>query len=82
MRMDWDKDFRQSNNEGTEDAIMGKAPQYLSEYEEVHLQKVQIVRCGKILWRSIIYMLYCFLLMFVVRSQIKASNMYNLNSEL
>jgi len=64
--MDWDKTFQ------AEDADMGdedqghKAAHMMSEHEEKHLVKVQIVKCGKILWRSIIFGLYMLLIIVVV----------------
>lgn len=38
----------------------------ISEYEVKHQEKVQIIKCGKILWRSIIYGLYMLLAIIVI----------------
>ena len=64
--MEWDKSFT-DNARGINDiGGMEKAPQFISEYEGFHLENVQIVKCGKILWRSIIFGLYLCLVIIVV----------------
>jgi len=65
-RMDWDKQFTDDAAENNEDALGRKAAHLLSEQEENLSENISIIRCGKILWRSIIFGLYMLLVIVVV----------------
>lgn len=82
QRMDWDKNFSDRDQSLADDIGFNKSPSYMSEYEEAHLENVALVRCGKILWRSIIYGLYMGLVIIVVTKQIQSHKQYQVNSEL
>ena len=64
--MEWDKHFTEGAGDVADDFGGNKGAQFMSEHEEKHMEKVQIVRCGKILWRSIIFGMYMFLVILVV----------------
>lgn len=80
--MDWDKNFTENNLSDASHSGISKDPSYMSESEEAHMENIALVRCGKILWRSIIYGLYMFLVILVVQTQIQSSKQYQINSEL
>ena len=81
-RMDWDKHFTDEAAEMNDDLGGGKAQHMLSEYDENQSEKMNIVRCGKILWRSIIFGMYMLLVIVVVQTQIKAHQTYLVNESL
>jgi hypothetical protein len=61
----------------------GRSAQHLvSEQEEKQSEKKSIIRCGKILWRSIIFGLYMLLVIVVVQTQIAAHNSFIINKEI
>lgn len=79
--MDWDKSFTGDTDE-VDDDVGNKVAHMMSEQEENHLEKVGIVRCGKILWRSIIFGLYMMLVIIIVQNQIESHNSYMVNEEI
>ena len=68
--MDWDKTFKADEADMAEEMGGGKASHMMSEFEQTQMEKLQIIKCGKILWRSIIFGLYMLLVIIVVQSQV------------
>jgi hypothetical protein len=64
QRMDWDKNFGEDGE--VDDLGNNKIPAFMSEYEERIEEKSMLIKCGRILWSSMIYGLYLFLVIIVV----------------
>jgi hypothetical protein len=80
-RMDWDKNFRDSGDAGFEDNSTHKEPM-MSELQEIQVEKIQLVRCGKILWRSIIFGFYVALILVVCQLQLTTENNFKFNDSI
>jgi hypothetical protein len=81
-RMDWDKTFKADEANMAAEMDGGKAPHMMSEFEMTQMEKLQIVKCGKILWRSIIFGLYMLLIIIVVQSQVQSQQAFEVNNEI
>ena len=81
-RMDWDKNFNDIGDGAFEDMQGGNKPAAMSELQEKQEEKIQLVRCGRILWRSIIFGLYMFLVGIVVQSQLYSYRSFKINSTI
>lgn len=77
LTMRWDKAFDTSYR-FEEDAD----PELLSEKQEEDVRAEREVRCGWILWNSIIYLIYTAIYMVVIQSQMAVGNSYLFNSAL
>ena len=51
-RMDWDKNFGDAGA-GLMDDMHGGKPSMMSELEESQEEKIQLIRCGRILWKQL-----------------------------
>ena len=81
-RMDWDKNFG-GDGDGNDDVQQAnKIPAFMSEYEENQDERRNIVKCGKILWSSIIFGLYMILALVVIRYQLKSEQLQAVNVEI
>ena len=67
-RMDWDKNFGDDGEGLTDDLGSSKIPAFMSEYEESMEERVMLIKCGRILWSSLIFALYLVLVIFVVQA--------------
>ena len=81
-RMDWDKNFNDISDGAFEDMLSGNKPAAMSELQEKQEEKIRLVRCGRILWRSIIFGLYMFLVAIVVQSQLYSYRSFKINSTI
>ena len=81
-RMDWDKNFNDVGDGAFEDIQSSNKPAVMSELQEKQEEKIQLVRCGRILWRSIIFGLYMFLVGIVVQSQLYSYRSFKINSTI
>ena len=78
--MDWDKNFGEDGQ--VDDVGNNKIPAFMSEYEESVEEKTMLIKCGRILWSSMIYGLYLVLVIFVVQAQLHSDEKYAVNAEL
>ena len=67
--MDWDKNFGDAGA-GLMDDMNGGKPSMMSELEESQEEKIQLIKCGRILWTSIIFGFYMMLVIIVVTLQV------------
>ena len=64
--MDWDKNFGGDGDGLLDDMASGmRNPAMMSEFEQIQEEKVQLVKCGITLWRSITFALYMVLVIVV-----------------
>ena len=77
LTMRWDKSFDTSYRFEDE-----ADQELLSEKQEEEARSKREVRCGWILWNSIIYMVYTAIYMVVIQSQMAVGNSYVYNSAI
>ncbi len=66
--MDWDKDFDYDNKAGIDGHSLKGENELISEKQELFNLRQKEIRCGKIIWSSIGFLVYVALYVYVILS--------------
>lgn len=78
----WDKNFGDGGNSLMEDFHSDKNLALMSEFEQKEEEKSQLIKCGKILWGSLIFLFYMSLFFAVLVNQMDSRGKFHVNHEI
>lgn len=78
----WDKNFGGGGNSLMEDFHSDKNQALMSEFEQKEEEKSQLIKCGRILWGSLLFAVYMALFIAVLINQMESTGKYHVNHEI